>query len=66
MENKNLILGELREFRRAALERLQKLENGVESLQQAEAMRRGKHLGISFVGSIFGALITLVVTYFAR
>ena len=66
MDHQALILGELREFKRATLERLDSLEKRMESLQRAEATRRGRSLGISAVGSILGAAITLLATYFWR
>lgn len=63
MDHQSLILGELREFKRSALERLTSLEKGVDSLQKSEFMRRGKIVGFSVVGSILGSILTLVAAY---
>lgn len=64
MNNQGLILGELREFKRAALERLGSLETRVESLQKSEFLRRGKTIGLSIAGSIVGSALTLLAAYF--
>jgi hypothetical protein len=66
MNNQSLILGELREFKRAALERLGSLEARVESLQKSEFLRKGKTAGLAIAGSILGSAVTLLAAYLWR